>query len=107
MCENCARLPGFHCCYLLFTGGFSFGKRYKLLIKDDPHFELAKSALLNAYCQARPTEQAILETLPLFMLARSFTYVGWVHTRPGTQTAEELTPALVEMSCGLAEQYLA
>ncbi len=76
-------------------------------IQDDPHFELAKSALLNAYCQARPTEQAILETLPLFMLARSFTYVGWVHTRPGTQTAEELTPALVEMSCGLAEQYLA
>ena len=45
--------------------------------------------------------------MPLFFLARSFTYLGWVHTRSETQTAKELTPMLIEKCCGLARAYLA
>ena len=52
-----------------------------------------------------PDEQ--VAQLPLFFLARSFTYLGWVHTRSETRTAKELTPVLVEKACGLARDYLA
>jgi Ser/Thr protein kinase RdoA (MazF antagonist) len=76
-------------------------------IQDDANYLLAKSALITAYLAERPLAEAGLTALPLFMLARSFTYLGWVHTRPGTQTAEELTPVLVDICCGLAEAYLA
>ena len=72
-------------------------------IQDEPHYELAKSALLDAYQEIRPIDES---RLPLFMLARSFTYLGWIHTRPETETALELTPMLVDMCCGLAEQHL-
>jgi len=75
-------------------------------IQDDPNYELAKSALIAAYEVERPVADVGLAALPLFMLARSFTYLGWVHTRPGTETAKELTPMLVEICCSLAEAYL-
>ena len=44
--------------------------------------------------------------LPLFYTARGFTYLGWVHTRHETETARELTPMLIELSCGVARRYL-
>jgi len=44
--------------------------------------------------------------LPLFFLARGFTYIGWVHTRHETETAKELTPMLLTAACELAEDYL-
>ena len=56
-------------------------------------------------CRSLPDEQ--LAYLPMFFVARGFTYVGWVHTRNETETARELTPMLVEMICGLSEDYLA
>ena len=42
----------------------------------------------------------------LFFLARGLTYVGWVHTRQETETAQELTPMLLEAACERAEDYL-
>ncbi len=75
-------------------------------IQDDPNYERAKSALIDAYREHKEMSDQMLARLPLFMLARSFTYVGWVHTRPGTETAIEMTPMLVEMSCKLADDYL-
>ena len=44
--------------------------------------------------------------LPLFFLLRSFTYLGWVHERPGSETAAELTPMLVMGCLREAEHYL-
>jgi len=64
------------------------------------------NALMAAYQAERPSADVGLAALPLFMLARSFTYLGWVHTRSGTETAKELTPMLVDICCGLAEAYL-
>ena len=48
-----------------------------------------------------------LEWLPLFLAARGTTYLGWVHTRPDSDTARELTPFLIERACAAAEEYLA
>ena len=75
-------------------------------VLDEPWSADAREALVEGYCSIRPLDEAELDRLPLFLLARSFTYVGWVHTRPDTETARELTPFLVENACALAENYL-
>lgn len=75
-------------------------------IMGEPYFDEAQQALIRGYRTRRPLDEAQLELLPLFFLARSFTYVGWVHTRPDTDTARELTPMLVEASCDLAKAWL-
>jgi Ser/Thr protein kinase RdoA (MazF antagonist) len=74
-------------------------------IQDDPNFDYAKSALIGAYQEVRPLPQEDLDRLPLFMLVRSFTYLGWVHTRTGSQEAEELTPVLIEMCLAAVTRY--
>lgn len=76
-------------------------------IMGEPYFEQAQAALIDGYRSRRTLSDEQLACLPLFFLARSFTYVGWVHTRPETETARELTPMLVDSACRLAEDYLA
>jgi hypothetical protein len=44
--------------------------------------------------------------LPLFLLLRGFTYLGWVHSRSETDTAKQLGPALVVGLMSLVEEYL-
>ncbi len=72
----------------------------------DSYFEQAKDALLEGYRVHRQLPDEQLESLPLFFLARGFTYIGWVHTRHETETAKELTPMLLGAACELAEDYL-
>jgi Ser/Thr protein kinase RdoA (MazF antagonist) len=76
-------------------------------IQDDANYEVAKSALINAYQSARKDFDCNPDALALFMLARSFTYLGWVHTRPDTETAVQLTPSLVDICCRLADAFIA
>jgi len=73
---------------------------------DQPYYPDAYAALIAGYRQHRSLPDEQLEYMPLFYLARSTTYLGWVHTRSETQTAKELTPMLVEKCCELAESYL-
>jgi Ser/Thr protein kinase RdoA (MazF antagonist) len=68
-------------------------------IQDNPGYDIARSALFEGYREVRPLANEELAQLPLFTTARSFTYLGWVHTRSETETARELTPMLVEMCC--------
>lgn len=75
-------------------------------IQPEPYFERAQAALIEGYRVHRQLTDQQLERMPLFFLARGFTYIGWVHTRFETETARELTPMLIEMACGLAEDYL-
>ena len=75
-------------------------------IQDEPFYEDAKTALLAGYRSERELSDEQWSKLPLFMLARGFTYIGWVHTRSETETAKELTPMLLEAACALAEEYL-
>lgn len=75
-------------------------------IQEESFYEEAKSALLAGYRSQRALGEESLAQLPLFMLARGFTYVGWVHTRTETETARELTPMLLDAACALTEDYL-
>lgn len=75
-------------------------------IRGEAYFDRAESALIEGYRKHRSLTDEELALLPLFTLARGTTYVGWVHTRSETDTARELTPVILEMACGLAEEYL-
>jgi Ser/Thr protein kinase RdoA (MazF antagonist) len=75
-------------------------------LMDEPYFDEVRDAVIAGYRSARPLPDAELERLPLFMLARGLTYVGWVHTRPETETARDMTPKLIDWACELAEDYL-
>ena len=75
-------------------------------IREEDYFQTAQDALIRGYRKYRQLTDEDLEQLPLFFLARGTTYVGWVHTRSETDTAKELTPALVTMACELADDYL-
>lgn len=75
-------------------------------LRQEPFYDAALAATIEGYRRHRALSDEHLEYLPLIMLARGTTYVGWVHTRHETETAQELTPLLVEMACELAEEYL-
>ncbi|MEP1470911.1 MAG: phosphotransferase [Halieaceae bacterium] len=73
---------------------------------EEDFFSAAFDAMVSGYRAHRDLPDAQLAHMPLFFLARSFTYLGWVRTRSETQTAKELTPMLVEKCCTLARAYL-
>jgi Ser/Thr protein kinase RdoA (MazF antagonist) len=73
---------------------------------EEDFFPRAFDAMIAGYREHRELPDEQVAQMPLFFLARSFTYLGWVHTRSETQTAKELTPMLVSKCCGLARDYL-
>jgi Ser/Thr protein kinase RdoA (MazF antagonist) len=75
-------------------------------ITGDGIYDTAREALVRGYRTERAMSDETLERLPLFLAARGTTYLGWVHTRRGSETARELTPFLVERACTVAEEYL-
>ncbi|QIB64615.1 phosphotransferase enzyme family protein [Kineobactrum salinum] len=74
--------------------------------KDQPHYSDAFAALIEGYRRHRSLPDAQLARMPLFYAARSFTYLGWVHTRQETETAREMTPMLIEKACAVTDEYL-
>ena len=76
-------------------------------IAGDRIFPAARDALIRGYRSERPLPEEALARLPLFLAARGTTYLGWVHTRQGSETARALTPFLIERACAAAEEYLA
>ncbi len=72
----------------------------------EPHYDAAFEALIEGYRMHRSLPDSQVAQLPLFFLARAFTYLGWVHTRQETDTAKELTPMLIAKACSLSESYL-
>jgi Ser/Thr protein kinase RdoA (MazF antagonist) len=76
-------------------------------ITGDSVYPAAREALIRGYRSERGLSDDALERLPLFLAVRGTTYLGWVHTRQGSDTARELTPFLVERACAVAEEYLA
>ena len=75
-------------------------------LMGEDYFDAAQEALIRGYRSQRPLADEQLSRLPLFTLARATTYLGWVHTRPETETAQEMTPMLISSACELAEAYL-
>ena len=76
-------------------------------ITAEDYYPQAVTALLRGYEERRPVPGDVDEDLPVFMAARATTYLGWVHTRAGTETANTLTPHLIERACDVCSVYLA
>ena len=76
-------------------------------IVDAPNYPALRDALIAGYRTVRPLSREDEAALPLFLFLRGTTYLGWVQTRPETQTARELGLFLVERTCRLAAEYLA
>jgi Ser/Thr protein kinase RdoA (MazF antagonist) len=70
------------------------------------HFDIAKDALVGGYRKERDLSEEALSYLPLFFLARALTWLGWSLTRSETEMAQIMRPIIIEMACGLAEDYL-
>jgi Ser/Thr protein kinase RdoA (MazF antagonist) len=76
-------------------------------IQDDPRYALAVESLVEGYRVHRKLTDALLEKLPVFMTARGFTYLGWVHSRPASSEGQAIKPRLVQLACRQAELLLA
>ena len=70
------------------------------------HFVMAKQALIAGYRKNRPLTEEHLAWLPVLLMARATTYLGWMHTRSETETAKEMTPYIIELVFSLVEDYL-
>jgi Ser/Thr protein kinase RdoA (MazF antagonist) len=57
--------------------------------RRDAHYEMIRSALLEGYRARRPLDDEALAHLPLFLLLRSLTYIGWAGARPELPDATE------------------
>jgi Ser/Thr protein kinase RdoA (MazF antagonist) len=56
--------------------------------RGEPQFPLIQSALIAGYRTRRPLSDPDLDHLPLFMLLRSVTYIGWLGERPDAGDAK-------------------
>jgi Ser/Thr protein kinase RdoA (MazF antagonist) len=65
-----------------------------------------RQPIIEGYREFRSLPDEELARLPLFHLARAFSYLGWVHTRHETETARKITPEIVALGCDLAREYL-
>lgn len=72
----------------------------------EPWFDELLGAMLAGYREVKELPPELEARLPLFLLLRGFSYLGWAHTRKETDTARELTPMLVEGVTALASDYL-
>ena len=72
----------------------------------EPYFDDLLTAMVTGYQEVRELPPEFEQKLPLFLLLRGFSYLGWAHTRRETDTARELTPMLVESVTALADDYL-
>lgn len=67
---------------------------------------LATQGLVAGYRQYRPLLDAELVHLPLFMLIRACTYLGWMRDRQEVEEIRARGPVLIERACKLATAYL-
>ena len=74
-------------------------------LRGEPIYPQAYDAVIAGYRRQRELDEQQLAQLPILFLARAFTYVGWVHTRPETETAQEMGPAILDMALATAEDY--
>jgi Ser/Thr protein kinase RdoA (MazF antagonist) len=73
----------------------------------EDYFEEVFAAMVRGYRKHRELTDAHLELMPVFFMARGFTYLGWIHSRGETETAQEMAPIVISGACELAESLLA
>jgi Ser/Thr protein kinase RdoA (MazF antagonist) len=67
-------------------------------------FDPALAAMVAGYRCHRALPDEHLEMLPVLIMARALSYVGWAHTR--RETAGELVPKVIAVACELATELL-
>ena len=69
-----------------------------------PGFDTALGAMTAGYRRHRAMPDEHLEMIPVLIMARALSYVGWAATR--RDTAGELTPLIVHTACELAREFI-
>lgn len=65
-----------------------------------------RAGVVDGYRRERALPDDELAHMPLFELVRAFSYLGWVHTRAETASAQTLAPEVARLVCDLSEAYL-
>jgi Ser/Thr protein kinase RdoA (MazF antagonist) len=73
----------------------------------EPAWDAVRDAIVAGYRTRRQLPDEHVAMVPTFLLARGFTYLGWVHTRRETDTARALTAFVTERVCEMATRYVA
>jgi Ser/Thr protein kinase RdoA (MazF antagonist) len=71
--------------------------------RAEPHYDVIREALVNGYRTVRPLPDSALQTLPLFMVLRSLTYIGWIGARSESPDAEQRLRRYVADALALAD----
>jgi len=72
----------------------------------DGDFKALRDTWISGYRSVTELPEAHLEILPVLLLTRVVTVVGWCHTRRETETATRERDSMIEAACGLAEDFL-
>lgn len=75
-------------------------------IQDSADYEIARKGLIEGYRAHRELSDDILQKLPVFMMARGFTYLGWSHSRPGSKEGRAITQHVIRLACRQADRLL-
>ncbi len=75
-------------------------------VQDSADYDVVKASLIEGYRLHRELTDAHLAKLPMFMMARGFTYLGWAHTRPATKESLKILPHVIQLACREAERLL-
>ncbi len=74
--------------------------------RTEPAYPLIQVALIDGYRRERNLGDRDLAALPLFLLLRSFTYLGWIMSRRDEASAAERQKRFVATACADAQSYL-
>lgn len=74
--------------------------------RDEPAYPLIRAALIDGYRGERELGDRDLAALPLFLLLRSFTYLGWIVPRRGEAGAAERQRRFIATACEDARNYV-
>jgi len=74
--------------------------------QSDNQYAIAVNALIKGYRSVRDLPDKEVDKLPLFLVLRGVTYLGWLHTRKSEEAAKLLAKPLIEQCMVTIEQYL-
>ena len=77
-----------------------------ILFHGHSDFSAITQSVIRGYRTLRNLSERSIHQMPLFYLLRIFTYVGWIHTRRDTLTAQTQGKRIIDLACNLAENYL-
>jgi len=77
-----------------------------MFLLGEPLYDDAFIGFVGGYRSLRALPDEHLEMLPVFLLARAMTYVGWAGSRPEATIVQEKGPIIVGATLMLAEGFL-